>query len=715
MYINKKACLALGAIVCATTVSAQKKMFTMAEATNGMSTTLAPASLKQAAWEPGTNKLYYVVKTGNGDAWVSVSFPAATVDTVLRLKELAKGEKLKLMPALTWVDKGLLYFKDGNDLKEGVRTGNGVQWSTWATLPENAENLEVHKTRNIYYTSGNNLCMITKDKKKLQVTNDANEHIVNGQSVHRNEFGITGGIFPSPDGNYLAYYRMDESMVNDYPVVDWSATPAKVKNIKYPMSGGTSHQVTVRVFNPTTRKTVTINTEGPQDQYLTSVTWSPDEKTIFIGVLNREQNHLVLNQYDAQTGAKLRTLFEEKDDKYVEPQHGLTFIPESNDEFIWWSQRDGFMHLYLYRTNGKLVRQLTKGNWVVNEVLGFNKASNEVIVTAAKETPLEKHAYAVSLNNSSIRRLDKEAGTHTVALTDDGKYIFDVVTGAGIPKRSTIRAVAGKYENTLLEAANPLQMYNRPEVRNIELKADDGTPLYGKLILPVNFDASKKYPTIVYLYNGPHVQLIKNSFPESGNLWYEYMAQHGYVVFSMDGRGSGNRGLKFEQAIFRKLGTIEMDDQMKGVEYLMSQRFVDKERMGIHGWSYGGFMTTSFMLRNPDIFKCGVAGGPVLDWTMYEIMYTERYMDTPKENPTGYADNLLLDKIKNLKGKLLLIHGTDDPTVVWQHSVNMLKKAVDNGVQLDYFVYPGHEHNVRGKDRVHLMQKITDYFDQHLK
>ena len=233
--------------------------------------------------------------------------------------------------------------------------------------------------------------------------------------------------------------------------------------------------------------------------------------------------------------------------------------------------------------------------------------------------------------------------------------------------------------------------------------------------MPTDFDKTKKYPVIVYLYNGPHLQLVTNNFPASGNLWYEYMAQRGYIVFTMDGRGSSNRGTQFEQAVFRNLGETEMKDQLKGVEYLKSLPFVNAEKMGIHGWSFGGFMTTSFMLKYPEVFKAGVAGGPVIDWTLYEIMYTERYMDTPKENPEGYAKANLLDKVQNLKGKLLMIHGAQDDVVVWQHSVKFLKSAVDKGVQLDYFVYSGHPHNVSGKDRVHLMQKVTDYFDLYLK
>jgi dipeptidyl-peptidase-4 len=481
------------------------------------------------------------------------------------------------------------------------------------------------------------------------------------------------------------------------------------------MAGRTSHQVTLHVFNPATRQTVAIKTEGPKDQYLTCVTWSPDEKYIYIAILNRDQNHLWLNQYDVSTGNKVKTLFEETDPKYVHPEHALTFLPGSSDEFIWWSKRDGFTHLYLYKTDGKLVRQLTKGPWVVNELIGFNKDNNEVIFTASKESPLDKNSYRVNWKNAKIARIDAEAGMHSVQASEDGKYVYDVFNAAGVPRRSLVRSTDGSVTKVLLDAPDPLAEYARPVIKNITLKADDGTPLYGKLILPVNFDSTRKYPVIVYLYNGPNVQLIHNQFPESGNLWYEYMAQRGYVVFTMDGRGSSNRGMAFEQATFRRLGTVELQDQLKGVAYLKSLKYVDPARMGIHGWSFGGFMTTSMMLRNPDVFKCAVAGGPVMDWRMYEVMYTERYMDTPQDNPQGYADADLLTKVKQLKGKLLLIHGTNDDVVVWQHSIDFLKKCVDEGIQVDYYVYPGHPHNVRGKDRVHLMQKITDYFDMYLK
>lgn len=716
----KKLCL-FGIVLIGQSVAAdaQKKNFSITEATLGMGTSLALQAVKAPSWQPGTHHFYQVVKANGTEYLVRTRLPQGNTDTVESLQNLNAGlapnSKIKSFPQLNWLDHDYAYFQNGNDIDRGALTGNGFHWSHYIALPEGAENIHVDKTMQIAYTIKNNLWLVTKDKRMVQVTNEANKNIISGQSVHRNEFGIDGGIFFSPQGNYLAYYQMDQTMVNDYPIVKWNDVPAVADMIKYPMAGGTSHQVTLRVYNPKTQQTTILETGEPKDHYLTAVSWSPDEKYIFIGILNRGQDHLWLNKYNAATGKKMATLFEETSDSYVEPTHPLVFLPNSNNEFIWQSEEDGYDHLYLYNTHGGLIRKLTPGSYDVNELIGFNEHEQEVIITSAKESPLEKHAYAVNWNSGAMRRIDKEAGTHAISQSEDGAYVFDVYSATGAPKVSLLRSAQNNYTKVLIDAPNTLSDYDRPTINNVTLKADDSTPLYGKIMLPPNFSPSKKYPVIVYLYNGPHVQLVKNAFPESGNLWYEYMAQRGYIVFTMDGRGSDNRGAAFERATFRRLGTIEMNDQLKGVEYLKSLPYVDAKRMGVHGWSFGGFMTTSLMLRHPGVFKVGVCGGPVIDWKMYEIMYTERYMDTPEQNPKGYEDANLLTKVKNLKGKLLMIHGTDDDVVVWQNSIKFVKKCVDEGVQLDYFVYPGHPHNVRGKDRVHLMQKITDYFDEYLK
>lgn len=710
MKINKY----LWVLLISTLSFGQNQKFTMAEAVNGLRSNLAVKNLSQFSWAKGGKA--FIQGTKNG--YLVTEVQSMKEDTLVTLKNinavLPAEKQLKTMPFVTFQgDHG--FFRSGNQYYKLEKTGKGWNIAEWVQLPEDAENIQPFYDDNaLAYTVKNNLFW-QKNGKTFQITSDPDENIVNGQAVHRNEFGISGGIFVSPDKNKVAFYRMDQTMVNDYPIINWTEEPAKNTNIKYPMAGGTSHHVTLGVFDPKSQRTTFLKTEGPKDQYLTAVTWSPDSKSIFVGVLNREQNHMKMNQYDAATGNFIKTLFEETDSKYVEPQNPLIFLPKSSKDFIWQSQRSGFNHLYLYNTEKGLIKQLTKGDWLVTEILGFNAKRKEVYFSSTKETPLEKHLYRVNWTTGKMQRLDRAAGNHTGVLTEEGNYLYDVYSNAETPRKIELINTQTLQVKNILSSDNPLRNYDRPEIKTVTLTADDGTALYGKLILPTDFNPAKKYPVIVYLYNGPHLQLVTNSFPASGNLWYEYMAQRGYIIFTMDGRGSSNRGLKFEQAVFRDVGTVEMSDQLKGVTYLKSLPYVDDQRMGVHGWSYGGFMTTSLMLKHPDVFKVGVAGGPVIDWSMYEVMYTERYMDTPQENPQGYANANLLDKVQNLKGKLLMIHGTDDDVVVWQHSLKFLKAAVDKGVQLDYFVYPAHQHNVLGKDRVHLMQKVTDYFDLHLK
>ncbi|KPH11186.1 S9 family peptidase [Chryseobacterium sp. ERMR1:04] len=702
-------------VVLGGSVFAQTQKFTMAEAVNGLRTNLAVKNISQFSWSGDGKSYIQAVKGG----YLITDLKTAKQDTLVSLTQLNRSfsdKKLKAVPQIKFISKSQGYFNANDQMIWVDKSGSDWKVKSSASLDENAANVKMFSDNQTFaYTVKNNL-FVNKNGKAVAVTNESNDNILNGAAnVHRNEFGIDTGIFPSPNSESVAFYRMDQTMVADYPVIDWSVTPAVNHNIKYPMAGQKSHEVTLGVYNIKNQSTTFLKVEGEKDQYLTAITWSPDSKYIFVGVLNRGQNHMKMNQYDAATGNLVKTLFEETNDKYVEPQHPLTFFPNSNTDFIWQSQRTGYNHLFHYSLEKGLVSQITKGDWLVTDILGFNEKKKEIFFTSTKETPLEKHLYKINWTSFKMERLDNAEGVHTGVLSSDGNHLYDIYSNANTPKVANIINTNTLKVDNILTAENTLKNYQRPEIKNVNLKADDGTPLYGKIILPTNFDPNKKYPVIVYLYNGPHLQLVANTFPASGNLWYEYMAQNGYIIFTMDGRGSSNRGLKFEQAVFRNLGTVEMNDQMKGVDYLKSLPYVDAGKMGIHGWSFGGFMTTSFMLRQPDVFKVGVAGGPVIDWSMYEIMYGERYMDTPQENPQGYATANLLDKVQNLKGKLLMIHGAQDDVVVWQHSMKFIKSAVDNGVQLDYFVYPGHPHNVIGKDRVHLMQKVTDYFDQNLK
>ncbi|MDM1522108.1 DPP IV N-terminal domain-containing protein [Empedobacter sp. 225-1] len=704
-----KKTILLSTLLLSASLLAQKKNITMEDAVLGLSTNLRIENLNQVQWIPNQNAFTQNVKTSYGEALIKKEVPSLKTDTIFRSSQFEN----KRIPSLNWINDKQAYFSTKTGYKTITTSG---QQADWLKLPDNAENVEFDATNNqAGYVIDNNLFFVDKAGKTHQITKDGKYEIVNGKSVHQNEFGIHKGIFISPKGNLVAFYKMDQTVVTDYPIIDWSVQPAVNKNIKYPFAGTKNHTVRLGVYNPSTQKTIFLETQPEVDHYLTSVTWSPDEKHIYIALLSRNQKHMELNQYDAISGKLIKTLFKEDDAKYVEPQNELHFIPGKTNEFVWWSQRDGFMHLYRFNTDGKLLNQITKGDWIVTDLVGENAKKKELLVMTTKDSPKERQLYAVNWENGKLRKITTDAGTHNVSVSSNGEYIVDNWSNDNTPRKIDVIAANGKLKQNILTAQNPLANYNTAKVENITLKADDGTDLYGKLIYPTNFDQSKKYPVIVYLYNGPHAQLITNRFPATGNLWYDHLAEKGYVVFTMDGRGSANRGLKFEQAIHGNVGTTEMNDQMKGVDFLKTLPFVDADRMGIHGWSYGGFMTTSFMLRKPDVFKVGVAGGPVLDWTQYEIMYTERYMESPQDNPEGYKTSNLINRTKDLKGKLLMIHGAQDPVVVWQHSVDFVREAVKNGVQMDYFIYPGHEHNVRGKDRVHLMQKITDYFDLYLK
>jgi len=566
--------------------------------------------------------------------------------------------------------------------------------------------------------------------------------IVWGQSVHRNEFGIDGGIFWSPEGHLLAFYRMDQSMVSQYPLMQTDPQVAEVKWIRYPMAGQTSHQVTLGIYNPETKEKVYLRTNektqpaavdhglNDPEHYLTNIAWRPDGKQILVAELNRLQNYMELNVYDAQTGNFVRTLFTEASDKYVEPKHAAMFLPGSNDRFVWLSERDGYLHAYLYdfaKSDAPLL--LTPGEFDITSLLGIDpKAEYLYFQAATGDSPLESNLYSVALPKGKktiapISRITKATGRHSIRINKQYTQVYDVYSNHDTPRIcQLIDLKKGKPAKTqiLYSAPNPWEGYARPEVEVGTLKAADGkTDLYYRLVkpntqLPNVARADGKYPVVVYLYNGPHAQLVTEGFQWGLPGWDCYMANRGYVVFTIDGRGSDNRGLDFEQAIWHNLGYNEGLDQLQGIEYLKTLPYVDAERIGIYGWSYGGFMTTYMKLNYPEIFKVGVCGGPVLDWSRYEVMYGERYMGTPQNNPEGYKANTMKDQTEKLRGHLLIIHDDQDGTVVPQMSYQFLKNAVANGTYPDFLMYMNHEHNVRGKDRVHLLNNIARYFDEHL-
>ena len=714
--MKKKSVLLIWLIISFVTVYSQQRILTIDEAAIEQYRKFYPQYLQQLQWRSNSETFTF---NKNGNLYEG-NLKDSSKTEILNSSEILKAFKVHNLnspspySSFLWVNKNLLKIETTENII--LFNVNSKKIEQYVTIDSLTENIDFcNKSKLLAYTKLNNLYVSDMQSKETAISDEKNTGIIFGKSVHREEFGIVKGTFWSSSGKKLAFYRMDETMVTQYPLVNIEPRIAELKNIRYPMAGMQSHIVTVGVYSVESGKTIYLKTGEPNVQYLTNISWGNDDKYIFIAVLNPQQNYMKFNQYDATTGEFIKTLFEEKNDKYVEPLTPAVFLKKSPNQFIWQSQRDGYNHLYLYDISGKLIKQITKGEWVVTDFLGFDENEKVAFYISTEKSPLERNVYSVNLENGKVICLTSAQGYHTAMFCSSGKYLIDQYSSTELPNVYNLIDANGKKVREILNASNPLKDISMPEMQMFKIKAADGkTDLYGRIIKPLNFDASKKYPAILYVYGGPHAQMVENSWLGGAPLWDFFMAQKGYVVITVDNRGSANRGFEFESVIHRNVGTNEALDQMETVKYLKNLGYVDEKRIGVHGWSYGGFMTINLMTTFPDVFKTGVAGGPVIDWKYYEVMYGERYMDTPQENPDGYENTSLLNKAKNLKGNLLIIHGYIDNTVVLQHSLSFIQKCIENGILVDYFLYPEHEHNVRGMDRIHLLKKITKYFDDYM-
>jgi len=701
------------------TVAAQNKTISSKQL---MSRALYPqATMRGFQFVGNTNQIAYIQDTvlfiGNpGKAKARLTLSA------LNKQMVAAGQQsLGYLPSLTVLnDKEIQFKAQGKILRYNLAKKTLAVVAEYPT--ENAENLDMETVNNkSAYTHNNNLYI--KDGASVFPIESPDQDIVFGQSVHRNEFGINKGTFWSPKGNFLAFYRMDQSMVTDYPLVNTTARIAREQPFKYPMAGMKSHEVTVGIYDASQHSVLYLDTRrdessvSERENYLTNIAWDPAEEFVYIAKVNREQNRMWLERYYAGDGEFDTVLFVESNNRYVEPCDPMVFVPGHPDQFLWFSLRDGYKHLYLYNTDGEMLRQITSGNYEVQGIIGFDDKGENVFVYANKESAIGLAAYRVNLATGQMTLLTPAKGTHSVVINPKGTMLIDVYNSVENPGcAQVIDLKKGKTVATLFQLDNPLAEYAMPKIEMGSIKAADGvTDLYYRLITPPNRKPGEKYPTLVYVYGGPHSQLVTDTWLGGANLYFLFLAQQGYVVFTVDNRGTDNRGFEFESCTHRHLGEIEMADQMEGVKFLHSLPFVDKDRMGVEGWSFGGFMTITMKLAHPEIFKVGCAGGPVIDWKWYEIMYGERYMDMPQENPDGYAKASLLGKAKDLQGRLLVIHGAEDNTVVWQNSIEFIDACIKAGKQVDYFIYPHHEHNVRGYDRIHLYEKMFDYYETFLK
>lgn len=705
-----------------TLAMAQKKEFTLDDLIPGGTTywqNTVPENCYLTWWGDKCVKLdvdkcsLVDMKTGKA---TQVLVTIEDINTILSA-EGKKNIKSLLYSVMPQGDKSLILVR---------RTENELSLINWETkktewsvnLERDAENTDYDRHK-IAYTVSHNLNVVDQNGERHIISTDGSDDITYGESVHRNEFGIEKGTFWSNNGDKLAFYRMDQSMVSTYPQVN--ITPqaddtrcARMVADKYPMAGEKSHKVTVGIYDLKTKKTIYLKAGDPTDRYFTNIAWAPDDKSIYMIELNRDQNHGELVEYDVTTGDKKRTLFSEDNKKYYEPTAPITFLPWDNNKFIYQTRKDGYRHIYLYDADGHELRQLTKGKYEVIDFLGFNKKDKTVIYTSNENNALEKTVYKVDMSGRR-KAMGSQKGWHNVTISETGRYVADNYSSPQTARAVDLIDTHNGATTNVLTARDKWEEYNVPEIKSGTIKAADGvTDLYYRITLPTNFDPQKKYPAIVYVYGGPHAHVVDASRNYGARGWDIWMAQKGYVMFSIDNRGSENRGLEFEQATFRNLGVEEMKDQMKGVEYLKSLEYVDSTRLGVHGWSFGGFMTTSLMTTYPDVFKCGVAGGPVIDWKYYEVMYGERYMDTPQDNPEGYERTSLLNKAANLKGRLMIIYGGNDPVCVPQHTLSFIRACIDADRYPDLFTYPGDGHNMTGTDRVHLHKVITRYFEEHL-
>ena len=609
-----------------------------------------------------------------------------------------------------WVDDGhIAMFKDGKWLKYNIET-------------EDTSSYRPERPRPFAYSKDRSLYLLDKDSVSRAIMLSESKDISFGQSVSRNEFGINGGVFMSPDNSKVAFYRKDESQVTSFPLLDITTRTGSLKEIKYPMAGMDSERISLGIYDITSGTTIYVKVEDfGEDRYLTNVTWSTDGKRLFISVLDRSQKHMKLNMYDTSDGSFIKTILSEDNDRYVEPLDPLYFV-KGTDLFIYrTANRDGFRSLYLCDTDGN-IRRMTCADADVSYIGNDGKY---VYYTSAEVSPVENHLFRIEIKGlkkgvakaafGRPERLTKAAGWHNIAMNKSGTRYVDTYSSLTVPNVIDLCKADGSIVRNLLSAEDPTLDYAYTEISLGTVKSADGKyDNYYRLIRPKDFDPDKKYPVIVYVYGGPHSQMVRNTFMAQLRRWEMYMAQRGYLVYVQDNRGTQNRGLDFEQAIHGQCGQAEMADQMEGVKMLMSLPYVDCSRIGVHGWSYGGFMTISLITNYPDIFKVAVAGGPVIDWKWYEIMYGERYMDHPDTNPEGYAKTSLINKASALKGKLLICQGAIDPVVVWEHSLSFIRECIKNNVQVDYFPYPCAEHNVMGKDRVHLHDKISMYFEDYL-
>jgi len=569
----------------------------------------------------------------------------------------------------------------------------------------------------VSFVRNHNLWLVgVADGKERGFTESGTEEVRKGELdwVYPEELEITTAYWWAPDSSAIAYLQMDERKVAQYPLVDFSSPAGEAEEERYPPAGGGNPIVRVFVASVGGGEAHAMDTGENTDIYIARVNWLTDAKHLAIQRLNRRQTVLDLLIADATSG-QTRTALNETDQYWINVSNDLRFLKDGK-RFLWSSERSGYRHLYLYDLEGKELAQLTKGEWEVSAVDAVDEAKGMVYFTGAAKSPLERHLYRVSFDGSAISRITIHNGTHSVNMAPDCAAFVDTYSDVMTPPRQDVARADGSLlramnENKVAELAD----YHLSAPQFLSVKAHDGTPLNSVMIKPADFDASKKYPVLVYTYGGPHAQVVLNAWGGNTALWHQLMAQKGYIIFSLDNRGSAGRGHIFEESIHYKLGAQELSDQLDGVAYLKSQPYVDAERIGIWGWSYGGHMTLHAMFEAGADFKAGFAGGPVTDWHFYDSIYTERYLGLLPEKEKEYRASSPIDRAAGLKGKLLIAHGTGDDNVHFANTLSLINALIELGKYVEVMPFPGRGHGVSDPAaRKVLMNRVTQFFLDNL-
>jgi dipeptidyl-peptidase-4 len=575
----------------------------------------------------------------------------------------------------------------------------------------------------IAYVKENNIYIYDIiSKKNQQVTRDGKKNeIINGITdwVYEEEFAYVRAFDWSKDSKQIAFIRFDESQVPEFSMSIFAKNLyPKVESFKYPKAGEKNSTVSLNLYNIETQIIKKVDLSQYNDFYIPRIEWTNDENVLSAKILNRHQNNLDLLFIDAKT-AITRVVLNEKDKSYIDfvDKDNLTFL--KNNSFIWLSEKDGFNHIYFYDKNGKLINQVTKGNWEVTEYYGCNEKSNTIYYQSTENGSINRSIFSIGLNGKNKTGLSQNLGTNAATFSPNFNYFINSFSSVSQPTIYTLNNAKTGKEIQVIEnneaLASKLIDYNLPQKEFFVLKTEKGHELNAWILKPKDFDPLKKYPVFMYQYSGPGSQKVENKWSDSYDYWFAMLTQQGYIIACVDGRGTGFKGADFKKVTYKELGKYEVEDQIDAAKVIGNYAYVDKSRIGIWGWSYGGFMSSNCILKGSDVFKMAIAVAPVTNWRFYNSVYTERYMQTPIENPSGYYNNSPINFAQKLKGKYLLIHGSGDDNVHVQNSMQMMEALIQANKQFDSQIYPDKNHGISGgKTRIQLFNKMTNFINNHL-